>query len=249
MGDWKEAWQLTKIELKTYLWWNLLGAIFFIVAAALLGIGFPYYMDNNPLLEENNPGLYDIGFIAMFWVVPYWIRPKEFRYQAVSSDFWVTPYFIKLMQLPIPDSVIIKHRFLSQMFIVVPYHVLFLILFYLFSGLTGTFMSPVTFVVFAVIWMSFSIYAGHLYTASDAGDRISPFKMVLLFIVMGGVGLLVYLWFSFYSPYSAVEWTVLFATEWPILSSVISIVLAFLGLRYWMYHMKKTMNKLDYLYG
>src|SRR5699024_5033260 len=134
----------SKIELKRRWWWIVLGVIIFIVAAALLGFSFPYYMDNNPLLEENNTDLYDIGFIVLFWVVPYWIRPKEFRYQAVSNDFRVTPYFIKLMQLPIPDSVIIKHRFLSQMIVAVPYYVLFLILFYVFSGLTGTFMSPAT---------------------------------------------------------------------------------------------------------
>lgn len=249
MNEWKEAWKLSKIELKRRMLWIFLGAVIFIVAAALLGFSFPYYMDNNPLLEENNPGLYDLAFIFMFWIVHYWIRPKEFRHHMVGSDFWVAPYFVKLMQLPIPERVIIKHRFLSHMVVAIPSYIIFWILFYVFSGLSGEFMSPATFIALAIIWLSFSVYAGHVFPASDAGDRLGWFKLVLLYILTGALGLVTYIWLAFYSPYSAVEWTVLLATKWPVLSSVISIGLAFLGMRYWMYHMKKTMNKLDYLYG
>lgn len=249
MSEWKQAWQLSKIELKRMWLWIVISGIIFISMGILLGIGFPYYMGESPMLKENNPGLYDFIFLLLFWVVPYWMRPKEFRYHMVSSDVWLTPYFVKLMQLPIPDSVIMKHRFMTHMTLSIPYSVLFLLLFYLFSGITGAFISPVTFIAFAIIWMSFSVYAGYVFPASDAGDRVGPIKLVFLFILMGGIGLAAYMLIEFYSPYSLVEWTVLFATEWPILSSVISILLAFLGMRYYMFHMRRRMHKLDYLYG
>lgn len=249
MEEWKQAWQLSKTELKRRPLFIIGTVLIFIIAALLLGIGYSYYITENPLLRENNPGIYDLMFFLLFWIVPYWMRPKEFRYHMISSDFWGTPYFIKLMQLPIPDSVIVKHRFVSHMVVSVPCNVLFLLLFYIITGVTEVFISPLTFIVFSIIWMCFSIYAGNVFPTSDAGDKMSPLKLVLSYILTGGVALGAFMFIEVYSPYSAVEWTVVFATKWPLLSAGISIGLAFLGMRYWMYHMKKTMHKLDYLYG
>lgn len=249
MKEWRQAWQLSKIELNRQVLWIVLSALFFIMMAFFLGIGFTYYMDENPMLKENNPGLYDIAFIFLFWMVPAWMRAKEFRYQSLSSYFWGSPYFIKLMQLPIPEKVIIKHRLLTYMALSGPIHILFLLLFYLFSGWVGEFIHPVQFIAFSIIWLSFSVYAGYVFPASDVGDRVGPVKLVFLYIVFGLLGLGTYIFIEHFTSHSLVAWTMVFADRWPVLSSVISILLAYLGLRTYMYYMRKKMNKTDYLYG
>lgn len=247
MHEWKQAWVLSKIELKRQPMWFVLSALFFIFLAFFMGIGFQHYVTGDQAFQDNNPG-YDLVFLFLFWAVPYWMRPKDFRYQMVASDFWVNPYFIKLQQLPIPDSVIVKSRFTTYIAQSIPIYVLFLVLMYIVSGLAGEWMPIGNFVAFSIIWLAFSVYTGHVFPASDAGDRISPFKLVLLYIVFFAIGIGIYILFRFVLPYNIVAWTVLFASEWPLLSSILSIALAFFGMRYWMYHMKKTMNRQDYLY-
>src|SRR5699024_7753660 len=145
MSEWKQAWQLSKIELKRMKVWIIIYGLIFIAMGVLLGVGFTDYMGGDPMFKDNNLGLNDFMFFLLFWIVHYGMRTKQFRYQMVSSDLWLTPYFVKLMQLPIPDKVIIKHRFLTYMTLSIPFYILFLLLFYVFSGITGEFMSPATF--------------------------------------------------------------------------------------------------------
>lgn len=245
--EWKQAWELSKIELKRQIMWLVFSGLLFILLGLLLGIGFPHYIMEKAYYQENNPGLYDLVFIFLFWIVPYWVRPKDFRYHMVTSDFWVNPYFIKLQELPIPNSVIIKSRFTTSLVQSIPFYALFLLFIYIVSGLIDEFMPVGTFISFSVIWLSFSIYAGFVFPASDAGDRISPLKLVLLYILFGGILVSMYILFGFVMPHGAVAWTMIFADRWPVLCSVLSILLAFCGMRYWMYYMKKTMNRHDYL--
>lgn len=246
MDEWKQAWQLSKIELKGYIPWLVLTLFMFVLLAFFLGASFPAYIDEHRFFKEQNPGLFDLAFLFLFGVVPYWMRPKDSRYQQISGDFYAAPFFIKLLQLPVPERVVIKSRFLTYLVQSLPFHLLFLIVFQLFAALQGHALPPVAFISFSIIWLSFGIYFGHSSPASDAGGRINTLKMFLHIILFGGIVLGAYYLIVFHSPYGVVAWTVLFATNWPLLSTIISILLAIAGMRFWMYYMKKTMNKVDY---
>lgn len=248
MHEWKQAWELSKIELKHQIIWLVFSALLFLFLGIMLGMGFPYYINGNEFFQENNPGLFDFVFIFLCWTFPYWMRPKNFRYQMVASGTWVNPYFIKLLQLPIPERVILKSRFVTYLVQSIPVYLVFFLVFYFASGLTEKFMSPGTFLVFVIIWLAFGVYAGHIFPASDAGDRYSLPKLILLYVVTGIIGVSLYILFEFFLPHSPVAWTLLFAARWPLLSSVVSILLAFFGMRFWMWHMRKKMARQDYLY-
>lgn len=108
-------------------------------------------------------------------------------------------------------------------------------------------MPLLTFVSFSIIWLSFGIYGGFLYPASDAGDQISKLKMFFIAIVYAGIVLGLFKFIEYASPYGLVKWTYVLATKWPVTSAFISIMMAGAGVYFWMNHMKKTMRKMDYL--
>lgn len=247
MFEWKQAWQLSKIELKNNIFRFIPSILLVVFLAVILGISYHAYKGEHVFFNEQNPGLFDIVFIALFVILPYLVQPKNFRYQQIDGNLWASPYFIKLLHLAIPEKVIIKNRFLTYFILSVPFHIIFLVFFYLTLGLKGESMSPITFVAFSIIWLSFGIYAGYCYPASDAGDQLSTLKRNLVSILCGGIIIGLFLLIKHYSSFAIVAWTIYFATNWPVLSSILSIFLAFIGVRFWMYHMEKTMKKIDYL--
>ncbi|MBP1970974.1 MFS family permease [Virgibacillus natechei] len=240
MRDWKQAYWLAKFEwkssIKAFIWTFL----FFTVIALFFLESFSAYLDNDYVG-------FDVLFIILFALAPSWLRSKEFQIQKISGELWASPSLIMLTQLPLSKNVVTKSRFIVYFAYAFPYQLLMLIALYVVNPEFQVMMSPVSHIAFAIIWLAFGVYVGFIMPVSDSGDRANT-KIVTFYsivLIIGGIGILTF--FHFIFGYGFVYWTVMLSQNWPLLSSVISIVLAFLGFNYWQRYMKRNIDKLDYL--
>lgn len=240
MHEWKQGFRLAIFELtnhkRNFLW------------ALLFYILFSYFFINilNIYLENGNV-VFDVLFLMLFTFAPVWLEPKETRVQKISGDLWASPMLVMYRQLPISKGVLIKSRFIIYFFYSFPYQLLFLIALYIFSADLQANLSPLSYIAFLAIWLSFGIYGGYIMPMSDVGDVADSKKMWFYGIaVYGGVIVLLFI-YHFTFQYGIVHWAIILAQKWPLLSIIFSILLAILGFKHWEYYMKKTMNKMDYL--
>src|SRR5690625_2465963 len=198
-------------------------------------------------LDLNFVGI-DFYFILSFTFATVWTKPKYFQVQQLNDELVASPTVVMLQQLPISNELIIKKCFFIFFFIFSfhPHFFLFIAL-YLFTPTIHGIMDLSLYIVFAIIWLSFGVYMGGIIPTSDAGDRASPRKVVVYAVLML-VGIIAFFTiFHIVSDYGIVHWTLIIAKEWPILSSVFSVIFAYFGFIYWQSYMKKMMEKLDYL--
>lgn len=240
MQDWKQAYWLAKFEWKAskraFIWLFL----FFAFMALFFLPSFSDYLGNDF-------AGFDLFFILLFSLSPAWLRTKEFQYKKISGELWASPSLIMLAQLPISKNVLTKSRFIAYFAYSFPFQLLMLIALYAINPEFQVMLSPVSHIAFAIIWLAIGIYVGFLMPASDAGDRVNTKIMTFYSIVLIIGGLLFFTFIHLIFDNGPVYLTIIAAQNWPLLSSVVSILLAFLGFHYWQHYIKKTMEKWDYL--
>ena len=176
-----------------------------------------------------------------------WAKPKEFQYQKLARDFWGSPYFILLKQLPIPEDILIRSRFLQYYVTSIPIHLLFLIMLFLSSASIKSLLSPGEYISFSLIWISSGIGIGSVFPASDSGDifftqKISDvFQLSSLTIFIGGFSLFIYLQerassIGRSSPQIAGQ---SYQPIFPLLVRCLCLI-------YWPRYMKKNIERIDY---
>lgn len=240
MQEWKQAFGLAMFELtnhkRNFLW----ALLYYILFAYFLTIIFDNYLESGNVV-------FDALFLLLFTFAPAWLEPKETRVQKISGDLWASPMLVMCRQLPISKDVLIKSRFIIYFFYSFPYQLLFFIIIYIFSADLQAALSPLSYIAFLVIWLSFGIYGGYIMPMSDVGDIADSKKMWFYSIAIYGGAIILLLIYHFTFQYGIVHWTIIFAQKWPSLSAILSILLAIFGFKHWEYYMKKTMNKMDYL--
>lgn len=243
MNNWKQAFVLAKFEIREskqifiylFLYYCLFISLFVMISYL---VGDFYF------------GGLDIFYLLLFTFVPFWIRPKEFQYQKTHGDIWASPAVITLNQLPIKRDIIIKSRFILYFIYSFPFQLFLLVSLYLLTPNMQTNMSPISYISFSIIWLSFGVYAGLSIVTTDAGDQYGKGKRKLYLTLSFGILIaiiLLILCFGLIFSYGIVHWTIIFAQKWPFISAAISTLLAFLGFKHAQQHMKKTMEKIDYL--
>lgn len=240
MEEWKQAWKLAKYEVKAH---GILFYFLFVLSFMLLAI-FASEVVGNYL--EKGVFLVDIGMLLVPISVIMWMKAKPFQYQLLKNNFWGTPYFIMLYSLAIPKNVLIKSRFINYFIWSLPFHLLFFLFTYLFSVDIREFFTVGEYLVFTVVWISYGFFAGSLYPASDAGDYISNLKLIIYGILMVVGLLLVVGGIRFSTGHGLVYWTMMAAKVAPIWTSLFAIVIAFIGVKYWLSYMGRQIEKTDY---
>jgi len=185
--------------------------------------------------------------MLLFTFATTWARPKHFQIQQMNDELISSPSIFMLQQLPIKTEMIGKSRFIIYFIYSIPTQIIILISLYVLTPSLQEMIGIGAYIVFSMIWIAFSIYIGGMIPASDAGERVSPINMVVYAVLMVIAAITFFTFFHVVSDYGIVYWTLIFAKKWPILSSVLSIILAFLGLKYWQSYMKKVIGKTDYL--
>lgn len=240
MQNWKHALWLAKFELNVSKMNVLFTMVFFLFVSTGLKSSYGTYLDKGFVLV-------DLLYLVMFTAGALWTKPKELQVQRIHNELLAQPTFIMQNQLPVPKDALIKSRFIIYFVYSFPWQLLLLLTSYLFAPELKTMMTPGQFIAFSIIWLSFGIYAGYIFPASDAGDQSTRLKTVVYSIAFFAGMIVLLTFFNLISPYGIVHWTIIFAQKWPMLSAIISILLAGLGFNYWLRYMKKTADKIDYL--
>lgn len=242
MQEWKQACSLAKLELKASGLALLFAFIFVLLIISSLVSSLDSYLGNGYVG-------YDFFFVLVFSIAAIWTKPKDFQIQKINGNFSASPLLVMQKQLPIKQEVIIKSRFIVHFFYSFPFQVLTLFAVYLFSPLQGM-LSIGSFIAFSIMWLSFGIYAGYMFPMTDAGEK-GPFSETTAAVIFGVVLLIIiFIIFSFIHilfDNGIVYWSIILVQKWPILSTAVSIVLAFAGFKHWQYYMRKRMNRFDYL--
>lgn len=236
MNNWKKALSLSRFELSTGAAYFLLQFFIAIFIAVFLGTAFIRDLSNKSIA-------FDIFFLTLFSIFPAWLKSKNSQYQRVTGELWASPVFIMQKQLAIDEDIIIKNRFIIHFAYSLPMLILILGLTY---PMISSAITPLQYIAFSIIWLSFSIYIGLIMGASDAGDYVnvktisqSILIIVIFFALLIGV-------FHYILNISIIYGTVMLAKQFPLLSVIISIIFCFIGIRYWTYFMNKTIRKMDY---
>lgn len=240
MQNWKEAHRLAVFEVKKSLWGIPMSLLLFGFIGFIMGTLLDEYLDNGYVAP-------DFLLLLLFTFMPAWTKPKDFQIKQLNGSMWVPPPVIMLKQLPVKENILTKSRFIVCYVFSLPIQAVFLLVLYASSPELRDVLSPGSYVAFSIIWLAFSFYAGGVIPASEAG-AITNKGMVTLYgiiILVSFIGVLTFI--HLITGQGVLYWTIMFAQNWPLLSSIISIFLAITGVKYWQHDMKKQMRKIDYL--
>ncbi len=242
MKDWKEAYQLAKLELSQSWQGFVFTFCFYMFVLSYLAVSLESYLENDFMG-------YDFFFLLLFSIAGMWMKPKQFQVQKQTEGFLAAPILLMQLQLPIRQEILIKSRFIIYFFYSFPWQIILLGVYYFITPIQDV-LSLVSYIAFCLIWLSANVYIGTVFPISDAGEKgftttklgtaltvvISLFAVFLLFLIIYAL-----------SDHGVVYWTIVFAEKWPLVSSIISIIIAYFALQAHQIYMKKVINKVDYV--
>lgn len=240
MKAWKEALWLARIELSASILNFLLLFVFILFMVSFIVLQISEYLEGGFIS-------FDLFYLLIFTVGPLWAKPKSFQLQKINDGRYASPAVGMLQQLPIEKEIIIKSRFIISFVYTIPVQLTVLLLLYVFSIPIQNMMSLGMYVAFMIVWISFGVYVGGMFPASDVGDKKrSTFYIWGSFIatMIVVIGILMGIQVTF--GQGIVSFSIALAQKWPILSTCISIFLAIIGFHYWQFSMNKKMNEVDY---
>lgn len=239
LEDWKQAAALAKFELR-----NSKRALITLVVMLITYAFLMIY--SAPMLVETI--IYDLFFLIFIGMAASWAKPKDFQINKMWNGLWGTPYFSLLHQLPIRKEILIKNRFVIYYAYSIPFHALFLISIYAFSSSIRTILTFPEYTAFTIIWLSFGIYWGTVFPLSDLGEirETSTFKISLYIILYFGLIIGGVFTVELFTGYGVVYSSMMLAKKWPLLSSLLSIILAFVCTVIALRQANKKIMKIDY---
>lgn len=240
MNEWKQAYRLASFELKASMKNLLLIMVFYIAMSLIVMLSFDIYL-------QGEFRYFDLLFLLIFFLFPAWMKNKEFQMQKLSGDLWTVPSMVMLQQLPISKEVIVKSRFIIHAVCSFPLQLVLLIAMPIMSEEFRNYMTPVTYIVFVLIWLSLAIAVGFIMAASEAGGNFKTKAIVMSFIYMLAGAAVFFFLIVIVAEDGFIRLTMQLAAGWPFLSGAMAIVLGIAGWKYWQADMKRMMKKTDYL--
>lgn len=240
MSNWKQAFWLMKFEFKQSPFVLFIQIGILIIVLLLIVPIIPEY------LKDPSMGV-DFLFLLIFTILSQWARPSIFREQKLGNGWYASYFLITLNSLPIQKEIIVKYRFLTYLILSISFQVMFFIAIYLLAPYLQIEFRLSTYIVFALIWICFSIYFGGLQPVTEAGANLVIHILTSL-LVLGPI-LFVSILFLFYTWYERgfVNWTLFIAENYPIPAIILSLLFAVIGWKFWMLRMNRKMNRMDYL--
>lgn len=261
MNEWKEAYWLTRLEFKR------MNIGLFIVILLFLMPAF-FFLTHFLATQYFNHESLTLDFVFLFFFA--YLSKSIWPIYTRQKNYELKDHIAGLSQLPIQKEIIVKQRFLVDLFVSVPIQVTLLIILYIGSPSISTKVSPMTYIIFSFIWLCFSVYVGSMFVTFIAGFTM---KEVLLYTVIGFalifsiVIIEAYPYMTFETDWSFpptmdqsflsiewednlrgyINWTMVFAEKQPVLSIIVSLLLAIVGCKLWMNRMARTIERTDYL--
>ena len=241
MEDWKQAIKLAKFELR-----HSKKAL---ITLGLLLIIFSFSIINSmSTYLEKGFVLFDVFFLIIIGVAAMWAKPKEFQLEKMANNSFQKSYFVMLYQLPIRKEILIKNLFVIYYAYTIPFHALFLTAMYAFSETMQSFLTLPEYIAFSIIWMSFGIYWGVMYPLTDLGEvtKSSTLKMWVYTVLVVALAVGLFILLQEFTGQGVVYWSMIIAKKWPLLSSILSIIAAYLGTTLALRQANKKIKEIDY---
>lgn len=236
MNNWKEALNLTMFEIKNtnplryLLWVSIL-----ILLVILMVPSVPGLLDKNNVLPE-------VFFVFGLIVFPHITKPKVFKSQSLGGGWYASYHIISLNQLPIRNEVIVRSRFLSYVFTILSFIGLFLIGLYLFSPVLRSELSVGNFITFIIMLLSIYLLIGGVQVISEIGANL-----IINIVVSLGVAVFLVSSLSFFSrDYGLIVWLMMITESYPLLTLILSVLIAFLGVKILLKQAERWMVRIDY---
>lgn len=239
MVQWKKAYQLTLFELKhskIYFLYLLLILVFLQIVVVPM---IPEYFENSFF------GL-DFFFLMAFIFIHQMPRQGIFKSKKVSGFHYGSHHLIHLQQLPIKKEVIVRYQFLTYTMTSIIFSLVFIIVAYLLSPPLQDLLNINQFIAFTILWLSMTLYVGASHIVSDLGSNIVA-SMLIGFVLGIAIFFIILLLFYKIYPYGFVHWTIYISSQYPIFTTIISLLLAVIGSIFWMKQMKRKMDTYDFL--
>lgn len=240
MDTMRKAFWLAKLE------WDV-SKTYYLLLLLIVGVyTFFFYLTMPPYLEENI-FLLDAFLIIYLGTLSFSIKPKNFQYQKLDDGLYASPYFAMLTQLPIKRNALVLSRFILPYLSIFIGITIVLVGTYIFSEEFRSAIEPLSMIALIIIWLCISFSIGGIFPASDPGDQIKRFTFFwsYMIVIMFFVGM--YLIFQVWLDTGFFKWTIQMANEFPILSIIVSILIACIIIWYWFSHAMKQIQKNDYL--
>lgn len=233
MQKWKQAWQIAKLELSVSTKKIAFGCLI------ILGF-FPYAISYFQHYLDNSVISYDLFFILFFILGINVGNPNYWHLKQAA----VHPLLMMQLPLPIKQEIFIKSRFIIHFCFSFPVQIAFLIFFYIASPIAQLLSIP-AYIAFAIIWLSVNLYIGTVTPISEAYPANWLFTAAITFILF-----FIFLFLLSVSHlifgHGVVELSIMIAKNWPVLSSVVSLMIGFAAVKAHQLYMKQIMNKRDY---
>ncbi|SET50871.1 hypothetical protein SAMN05216389_11334 [Oceanobacillus limi] len=242
MKDWKQAIWIASFELKRS-WRGVLSLLTIFIFYTYLILAMPFWVD------KPGSGVSDVLFILLFTFVPSWCKPKSFQFQMINGSFQASPSMVMLTQLPIREKTIIRSRMIVHFLFSFPIQFVSLLTMYLISSRFSWFnISPFTYLLFMVTWLSFGVYVGLGINSIEVGrmakDKNKIHTLIgICFLIVVAVSIVS---FPLLFPYSIVGGSMILIEQYPLIVTMTSIFLAILGINYWQKKMEKSLKRMDY---
>ncbi|GGA82717.1 hypothetical protein [Ornithinibacillus halotolerans] len=190
----------------------------------------------------------DIFFFLLFIFGPISFRAKVLQNKKIGDITWASPTNAMKLHLPIPKKIIVLKEMIFYMLSSIPYQLYMFTILYLTSPEVKNIFSIDTYLAFAIIWISFGLYAGFcaipVYTGIRA--KYSAMAHILSYLLLAAIVVLI-LVFPFTFTYGIVEWTAIIAMKWPLLTACLSLIAAIIGVSYWKNKSISYLKKIDFL--
>jgi|GEM_PF-5729988 len=240
MKNWKHACWLAKFELQA----SLLGLVWTLLGSLMVCLFF-YFLQLDPYSKSDPMLLFDLLFLLSFTVVPLWSKPKAFQ---ISKDYRA-PGMELLLTMPAVKDEIAKSRMIIYIVYSLVFQIPLLVSFYFSSSLVQAALSPLHYLSFAIIWLSFGLYAGTWCLSAEFGQEktYKKWELSLYFILTALIAAAIYKAIKFAFGSGLVYGTITAARNWPLAAILISIFLAAAGLHFIHQYNLKLLKKVDYL--
>ncbi|NBJ70266.1 MULTISPECIES: hypothetical protein [Clostridia] len=233
MQKWKQAWQIAKFELSVSTRKIAFGCLIILGFFSYAISSFQQYLDNNVIG-------YDLFFILFFTLGINIGNPNYWHLKQAD----VYPLLMTQLPLPIQQEIVIKSRFIIHFCFSFPVQIAFLIIFYVASPIADLLSIP-AYIAFAIIWLSVNLYIGTLTPISEVYPANWLFTVAMTFFFLF-IFLFILTLSNLIFDHSVVKLSIIIAKNWPVISSMVSLIIGFAAVKAHQIYMKQIMNKRDY---
>lgn len=242
MKSWKQAWSLARFELKQSK------RVFLLLLVIIMIARFQIETMTDSLLKKENFAGPDLIFILVFSAIWAYARRADFQQKKINDRLWTTHANYYLRQLPISKEVIAKRSFLTYLIYTLPNYIIMLVLIYTTIPTFKEMLSLQSFIPFSLIWLCIGLSFGFLPLMLDiTAHLINNFLIFCLgiafyiLIIFGSALLIVF------TEKGLVFWTIHFAVQAPILSSIIAMIIATTSLYFTPKLLQKRLDSFEYM--